>query len=189
MSCQLFNTVGTCYAVAMVRGSPNPRHFRLPARLRKARKQSGMTRKALALKVGHDSEVAAHIEAGERLPTVRTIAKLAAALTVSAAWLAYGLGDMMADGHAATTDGMGGRLEAARSGRGLTKAALARLVDLSPSTVADIEKGAQTSVDVLEALAGALDISPAWLAFNEGPRELPKRRRGRPAAHAADPAG
>ncbi len=47
------------------------------------------------------------------------------------------------------------------------------------STIANIEKGAQTGVDVLESLAKALGVSPAWLAFGEGPREIPKKRRVR----------
>ena len=186
---QFLHTVGACYAVPMVRGSPNPRHFRLPARLRKARKQTNLTRAGLAQKVGLTSEVAAYIEAGERVPTVATIARLASALGIAAGWLAYGLGNMTGDGPAATTDGMGARLETVRVERGLTKAALARLVDLSPSTVADIERGAQSGVEVVEALAKALNVSPAWLAYGEGLRELPKRRRGRHPAQPVNPAG
>lgn len=161
----------------MVRGSPNPRHLGLPARLRKARKESGMTRKALGQKVGRDSEVAANIEAGQRLPTVGTLARLASALAVSAGWLAYGLGDMGVNNSAATTDGMAERLQAVRTEQGLTKAALARSGDLAPSAYAKIEAGGQTGVEVIEALAKALSVSPAWLAFNQGPRELPKRHR------------
>lgn len=173
----------------MVRGSPNPRHFGLPARLRRSRKRSNLTRAGLAQKVDLDSEVAAYIEAGERLPTIGTIARLASGLCVSAGWLAYGLGDMMTNDPPATTDGMGARLQAVRTERGFTKAALARAGDLTPAAVANIEKGAQTGVDVLEALAKALDVSPAWLAYNQGPREFPRRRRGRPAAVTAGPAG
>ena len=161
----------------MVRGSPNPRHLGLAARLRRARKTAGLTRTALALKVGGDQTTALDIETEQRLPTVRTIARLASALGVAAGWLAYGLGDMMADGPAVTTDGMAERLQAVRIERELTKAALARLVNLTPSTVGDIEKGAQSGVEVIEALAKALDVSPAWLAFNQGPQLLPKRRR------------
>ncbi len=78
-----------------------------------------------------------------------------------------------------TTDGMGERLASVRIERGFTKAALARLVDLSPSSFAKIENGGQTGVDVLESLAKALGVSPAWLAFGEGPREIPKKRRVR----------
>jgi len=72
---------------------------------------------------------------------------------------------------------MGSRLAAIRTERGETKAALARAVGLSPSTVADIESGAQTGVDVLESLAKVLGVSPAWLAFGEGAMVLPPRRR------------
>ena len=161
----------------MVRGSPNPLYFGLPTRLRKARKQSGLKRKTVGQRVGRDPQVTAKVEAGERCPTVATLARLAFALGVSAGWLGYGIGEQQTDGSAATTDGMGARIAAVRIERGLTKAALARLVDLSPSSFAKIENGGQTGVDVLEALAKALGVSPAWLAFGEGPRELPKKRR------------
>ena len=85
----------------------------------------------------------------------------------------------------ATCDGIGARLQQLRVERGHTKAALARLVGLSPSTVADIENGAQTGVEVIEALAKALYISPAWLAFNQGSREVPVRRRAVTEAESA----
>ena len=71
----------------MVRGSPNPLHFGLPARLRKTRKQSGLKRKALGHRVGRDPKVTAKVEAAERIPTVGTLARLAAALGVAAGWL------------------------------------------------------------------------------------------------------
>lgn len=151
----------------------------MPARLRKARKRSGLSRSALGPKVGLDSNVAAYIEAGQRLPTVATIARLASALGVAAGWLAFGLGDMTADVPAGTTEGMGARLAEVRVERKLTKASLARAGDLAPSAYARIETGGQTGVEVIDALAKALDVSPAWLAFNQGPRELPKRRRAR----------
>ncbi len=172
----------------MVRGSPNPLHFGLPGRLRRVRKQSGLKRKSVGQKVGRDPKVTAKVEAGERIPTVGTVARLAAALGISAGWLGYGLGVQQTDGTEQTTDGLGARLAQVRIERLLSKAALARQVGLSPSTVADIEKGAQTGVDVLESLAKALGVSPAWLAFGEGPREIPKKRRVRTvrvqAAHA-----
>jgi len=163
----------------MVRGSPNPLYFGLPARLRRVRKQVGLRRSALGYKVGRDSEVTAKVEAGVRIPTVRTLARLASALGVAPGWLGYGLGEPQSTGVVATTDGMGIRVAAVRVERGLTKAALARLVSLSPSSFAKIENGGQTGVDVLESLAKALGVSPAWLAFGEGPREIPKKRRGR----------
>lgn len=136
-----------------------------------------MKRKPLAEKVGRDTKVAADIEAGQRLPTLATVARLASALGVAAAWLAYGIGDMHTDHAPALTDGMGARLVAVRSEREVSKAELARLTELSPRAIAKIEAGGQAGIETIEALAKALDISPAWLAFNQGPRELPKRRR------------
>jgi len=183
---ELLASVGACYAGPMVRGSPNPRHWGLPSRLRKARKQSGLTRKALGQKVGRDSEVAANIEAGQRIPTVGTVARLASGLGVSAAWLGFGLGEQNADGPAATTEGMGARLSAARIEQELTKAALARLAAISPPALANIENGGQTGIDVIDSLAKALNVSPAWLAYGVGPQVLPSRRGARAAQTSAD---
>ncbi len=183
---QLLGSVGACYQLPMVRGSPNPHHFGLPRRLRKTRKQKKITPSALGPKAGLDAHVAANIETGQRIPTVATVARLASALGVAAGWLAYGLGEQVAHGAASTTDGMGSRLAAIRTERGETKAALARAVGLSPSTVADIENGAQTGVDVLEALAKVLAVSPAWLAFGEGPMLLPPRRKAAAATQEPD---
>ena len=163
----------------MVRGSPNPLHFGLPARLRRTRRARQITPSALGPKVGLDRHVAAYIESGSRVPNVGTLTRLASVLGVSAGWLGYGLGEQFTDGKAATTDGMGARLASVRIERGLTKVALARLLDLSATAIANIEKGAQTGVDVLESLAKALNVSPAWLAFCEGPREILVKRRSR----------
>jgi len=175
--------------VAMVRGSPNPRWSDLPARLRKARKQSGLTRAALGNKVGRAPEVAAYIESGQRWPTVATIALLASGLGISAAWLGYGIGTPSSDGPAATCDDMGARLQTVRVEQGHTKASLARLINVTPGTVADIENGGQAKVKTIEALADVLGVSPAWLAFNQGPQVLPSRRGGRPRSQPADLAG
>jgi transcriptional regulator with XRE-family HTH domain len=172
----------------MVRGSPNPRYFGLPARLRKARKQAGLTRKGLVKLVGGDQSTVRDIETNQRLPTVGTIARLASALQVSAAWLGFGLGDPELDGSPATCEGMGSRLAAVRSERGLTKAALARLIKVTPRTVAVIEGGGQAKVQTVESFAQALGVSPAWLAFHEGPQVLPSRR-GRPPAQPSAPLG
>lgn len=173
----------------MVRGSPNPRYFGLPTRLRKARKYAGLTRTALAQRVGGDQTTALDIEVNQRLPTVGTIARLAIGLGVSAAWLGFGVGEMAAQDPLATCDGMGARLQAVRVGQGYSKAALARLVKLSPTALANIENGAQSGVEVIAGLAKALQISPAWLAFNQGPQLLASRRRGRLPAQSSAPAG
>jgi transcriptional regulator with XRE-family HTH domain len=167
--------------VDVVRGSPNPKHFGLASRLRKALKQSGLSRRALARRAGVSSTIVGYLEVSQRLPNVDTIARLASALAVSAAYLAYGLGEPTGEGPVETTDGMGARLQAVRVEQGLTKASLARLVKLSPTALAGIENGAQSGVEVIEALALALEVSPGWLAYGVGSKVLPPSRRGRRA--------
>lgn len=157
----------------------------MPGRLRKARKASGLTRAGLSHRVGHDSKIAADIEAGQRLPTVGTTARLAAALGVSATWLAYGIGEEQHEGRAADCLEMGARLQAVRTEQGQSKASLARLAALNPGSIAGIENGGQAGVDTIERLAKALGVSPAWLAYGLGERALPPRRRSRSAVAPA----
>lgn len=173
----------------MVRGSPNPQYFGLPARLKRARKFACLTRTALAARVGGDQTTALDIETGRRLPTVGTVARLAIGLGVSAGWLGFGLGEMESAKLQASCDGMATRLQSVRLANGFSKAALARMVNLSPTALANIERGSQSGIEVIAALAKALGISPAWLAFDEGPQVLPSRRRGRPPAQSAAPVG
>ena len=160
----------------MVRGSPNPKHLDVPARLRTARTRAKSTRMALAERAGVSDATVRQIEAGTRMPTVGTLAKLAEALGLSAAWLTYGAGEPSATGPA-SCEGMGERLRQAMADRALSRTALARLAERSPPTLTAIENGGQAGVDTVEALAKALRVSPAWLAFGVEPRELPPRRR------------
>lgn len=144
-----------------------------------------MKKSPLAERAGIAAATERDIESGERMPTVGTLARLAAALDVLPGWLAYGIGDLRITGPRATsTTGMGVRLQQVRNQRGLSKAALARLVELSPTALANIENGAQSGVDVVETLARVLDISPAWLAFGQGPEVVPEPRRGRPPSQS-----
>ena len=168
----------------MVRGSPNPRHFGLATRLQRTRKQAGLTRMAVAQHAGGDKNATRDIEIGQRLPTVGTIAKIAAALGVSAPWLAYGLGDMAAE-TVATCEVMGIRLQTVRVERDHTKASLARQAGLTAPSIAQIENGGQAGVDTIETLAKALGVSPGWLAYGVGPMEPPARRRSARSAAAS----
>jgi len=161
----------------MVRGSRNPLFCGLFGRLRRARRQSGLKRLPLATKAGLSDSTIAAIEAGEQLPTVGTVARLAIALGLSPAWLAYRLGEERAEGAAPSYEGMDERLRTARAERSHTRAELSRLAVLNPGTIAKIEDGGQAGVDTIEHLATALRISPAWLAYGIGERELPPRRR------------
>ena len=87
-----------CYQLTMVRGSPNPTSFRSSSSSKESRKLCNIAPSALGPRVGLDVHVAANIEAGNRLPTVGSVARLASALGVSAGWLAYGLGPQHAEG-------------------------------------------------------------------------------------------
>lgn len=137
--------------------------------------------------MGGDQATVRDIERGARIPTVRTIARLAVALKVSPAWLAYGIGEPAAETAAATCEEMGARLQASREEKGMTKAALARQGGLSPSAFAKIENGGQSGIDVIESLAKALGMSAGWLAFGIGPQVVASPRRGRPPTLQASP--
>ena len=57
----------------------------------------------------------------------------------------------------------------ARNAAGLSLRALARAADLAPTTISNIEEGRSLpSVETAEKLAGALGVSPCWLAYGEG---------------------
>lgn len=170
----------------VVRGSPNPRHLKLPTRLRRARKAAGLTRKAVVELVGCGESAAREIEMGHRVPTVGMIARFASALGVSAAWLCFGIGEQPSEGSTGSCERMGARLRAARTEQDHTKASLARLAELNPGSIAGIENGGQAGVDTVERLAKELRISPAWLAYGVGPQVLPSRRGSRAAQSAAN---
>ena len=186
MTSQFLSECAAWYAVAVVRGSPNPRHWRLATRLKRARKLAGLTRMALAERASVSESTALYVELGQQMPTVGTATRLAAALGLSAAWLAYGFGEPSSQTAAESCEGMGQRLQTLRTERAQSKAALARLAELSPGAILGIENGGQAGVDTIERLAKELRISPAWLAFGVGPQVLPSRRGSRAAQPAAD---
>jgi transcriptional regulator with XRE-family HTH domain len=166
----------------MVSGRKNPLFFGLALRLKQARGQAGLKRLPLAQKAGLAMATGRDVELGARVPTVTTVLRLASALQVSPAWLAYGVGaadDPQPMQSAAT---MGERLASLRADHGLSRAALARACDLSARAIAKIEAGGQSGVDIIESLAKALGVSPAWLAYGAEPKVLPQIRRGRPPA-------
>lgn len=132
------------------------------------------------------------IEDNARAPLLDTIEHLARALAVEPCWLAFGqLGGRtfgsgrfpsaeqgpddpqpapMASGPLSCA-GIGKRLLMARGK--MSRNALAKLADLSHTAIGNIESGTMPSVETAEMLAGALGVSPCWLAFGvgEGPSE------------------
>lgn len=72
-------------------------------------------------------------------------------------------------------DTVGSRLRDARRRRGWTQLRLAAEVGLGHATVERCERGEATPrVENLAAIAKALEIQPAWLAYGEEPMALPE---------------
>jgi len=169
----------------MVRGQRNPAHVGLPSRLKAARRLRDVNHRPLATAANIAPSTVGAIEKGLQIPTVGKIAQLASALSVSAAWLGFGIGEMLTDDSRSNCDGMGGRLQAARMERAISKAELGRLAGLTAPSITQIEKGGQSGVEVIEAIAQVLGVSPGWLAFGIGPQVVSLPRRGRPPTQSS----
>lgn len=66
---------------------------------------------------------------------------------------------------------IGERLREARKARKLSQEALARLAQISQTTISDLERGRNTSSTELPALAAVLGVSALWLATGKGSRQ------------------
>lgn len=165
----------------VVRGRKNPLHWGLAIRLKRARKAAVLDRQSLTNKaLMADGSAVRDLEHGDRIPRLDTVERIAYALSVSPAFLAFGIqtdAEPMAKG--LRCDGVGQRLADERTARGLSVLAVAKLAGLSHTAVGNVERGTMPTLATAEALAKALDLSPAWLAFGVGPQELPARRRSR----------
>lgn len=115
------------------------------------------------------------LETQQTVPNVETAEKLARALDVPPGFLAYGIESR--EGKAGYA-GLAERLCAARMTRGLAKQPLDELADVAKGTVANTEAGrSRPRIDTVEKVAKVLGVSPAWLAFGEGPQVFEQRRR------------
>lgn len=171
----------------MVRGRRNPLHIGFSMRLTRARKAAGLNPSALSLAVGMAHNTAAHLEAGGRTPRVDTVEKLANTLCVSPCLLAFG----QQQPYEAITDslsaGLPARLSQVRQERAYSRRELGRRSDTSDNFVQMTETGTTVpNIAKLEQLAKALEVSPCWLAFGLGDKELPQRRSARPVEQSAD---
>ena len=167
-------------ATPMVRGRRNPRYWGFAARLRRARKAEGLTRFGVTtMATAKDRELVASLEQGQRIPRLDTVEKIASALGLSPAFLAYGIeADASQPTDSLRCEGVASRLRETRTARGLTMRALARAAGLTDTAVRSTETGASMpSIATVEAFGIALGASPGWLAYGLGPMELPGRRR------------
>lgn len=80
-----------CYWLAM--SIPRLGSYAIAARLLLARQSQRWNRRELASASGVSATAIAHVEDGKGQPRCDTIERLAIALKVSPAWLAFGIGD------------------------------------------------------------------------------------------------
>lgn len=121
------------------------------------------------------------IENGIRIPRLPMVEQLARVLGLSPSRLAFGL-ELPVDPYEGTRSaGFAVRLREARSLRDVTVRELGRASGVVEGTVRAMERGTMPQVDTVELIAQALKVSPAWLAFGEGPRELVRRRGTQPS--------
>lgn len=172
----------------LTRGKANPTHWKLPERLRRERKRQRLGPVVLSKAAGAGENTITQIEAGARLPRLSLIERLASVLQVSPAYLAFGHDTPCEDAPDRRCLGMAARLHEVRTLRGLSMRDVARSAGCAPGTVRSTELGATPTVDTAEVLANALGVSPAWLAFGVGPRELSPRRRTSTDSFAAETA-
>ncbi len=164
----------------MVRGRRNPLHSGLALRLKKARKQSGLSYSRIAAAAGlsHGHIVFSAERKTDHVPRLDTVERVAYGLGLSPAFLAYGIeadADRPSDG--LHCEGVALRLRQTRIHLGLSVLALATAAGLSHTAVGNVERGTMPTLATAEALAIALGVSPGWLAYGLGPMELPGRRR------------
>lgn len=168
----------------MVRGRKNPGYLRFAFRLRKAIQTASHSETAPVSR-----STLAGWEQGQRLPRIDAVERVSYALGLSPSFLGYGLAvEPTPPDDKLRAQGVAARLKATRLEQGLSVRILATAAGVSHTAVGNVERGTMPGLDTTEALAVALGVSPGWLAFGEGQRELPARLRGGkqalPAAHA-----
>lgn len=156
----------------LTRGRKNPTHWKLPERLRRERKRRKLSAAALSKAAGVGTNTVSQIEAGQRLPRLPVLERIADALKISAGYLAYGQQDEWEAVAKLRCQGLPGRLIDARAALGLSLREMDRRAGTTAGTIRGLEAGGQPTLDTLESLAKALTVSPAWLAFGLGPIEL-----------------
>jgi transcriptional regulator with XRE-family HTH domain len=170
--------------MTVVRGRRNPLYLGLPYRLKRARENLSFGSVAAAAGLSDGNTVFQLERKQGHVPRLDTVEKVAYALGVAPAFLAYGIeADASQPTEGLRCEGVASRLRETRTARGLNMRALARAAGLTHTAVRSTETGASMpSIATVEAFAVALGVSPAWLAYGLGPMELPSRRRKAAAA-------
>ena len=176
----------------VVRGRKNPRYLGLASRLKRARKAVRLSFASVAEAAGltEGNTVWRLEQKSGHIPRLDTVERIAYALGLAPAFLAYGIEGECPESAALFSAGIGDRLRSARTAHGLSALALAQRAKTSHTTVGKIERGGTVpTVATAEALATVLNVSPGWLAFGTAPRGLPVRHQGSRAAESSVPGG
>lgn len=162
----------------VVRGRPNPLHWKFPERLRSARQGKNLSAAGLSLAAGIGRGSVALMESGKRLPRASTVERLAEVLRVSPAWLGFGLGDEQEADAALVPrwEGIATRMKSIRGTNGLSLSEVGRRAGSSAAAVRALEFGSDPTLDTIELLAKALRVSPAWLGYGLEAMETTRRR-------------
>ncbi len=156
----------------VVRGRRNPLHLGFSARLRRARREAGLSLTELGDRAGIGSaKTASALERGVNAPRLSTVVRLAMVLGVRPGWLAYGTNQE--DGPVCEGEPMilAVRLRTARLAQGLSLRVLGARSGTSGNLVNQIEKGSDPAIDTLERIATALAVPVAWLGFGREDHE------------------
>lgn len=164
----------------VVRGRKNPLYVGLAVRLKRARKAARLSFDRIAEAAGlTDGNTVRNLESKvDHLPRLDTVEKIAHALELSPGFLAYGIDGQASPAEQPGAASVGDRLRVTRLARELSVRALAERSCTSHTAIGKLERGGtMPTVATVEALAVALSVSPAWLAYGTGPQSLPSRRR------------
>lgn len=161
----------------VTRGRPNPLHHDFPLRLRRSRKAVGLSPAKLVRDAGLSKNAVSRLEEGTTSPRLPTVEKLARVLGVAPGWLAYDLGEQVAQGEGPLRCAeLAERVREVRDALGLSAREVDRRAGIAESGTRYLQQGGMPTIATLEYIARALGVSPAWLAFGIGPMELPRRR-------------
>ena len=146
-----------------------------PFRLRRARQSAGYSRQGMTQRacLAGQSTILGW-EQGLRIPRLDAVERVAYALGMSPAFLAYGSeGDACQPTEDLRCNGVASRLRKIRTSHGLTMRALARAAGLTDTAVRSTETGASIpSIATVEAFAIALEVSPGCLLYTSpSPRD------------------
>lgn len=179
-----------CVLSGVPRGRKNPLCTTLSVRLSLTIEAARTPQTRVAAAAGIAQPVISRTMAGLSTPAIDTVERIAAALGVPPGWLAYGdegtepfrqrrprspvpmdppVPEPAQREPAGLYKGVGERCKQARTARGLSLRAVAKAAGISAQSLLLTEAGETVPlVSTCEALAGALLVSPVWLAYGYG---------------------